>query len=218
MMIRYGIVALDFDGVLVKQESAWWTLHQAFGTYNESKANLRAYEKGEIRYREFMRRDITLWGRRTLADVKDILLKYDLNPQAKTFIDEIKKDGRKVVVVSAGIDLLVSDVAKKLGINQFLANGLEVDRNGYLTGNGIFRVDLNRKDRALKKLIRQEGGKLSEVAAVGDSKYDLEFLRAAGLGIGFGDPGKSNDLNKVADGWAKNLMEIPKIIKGTEKA
>jgi phosphoserine phosphatase len=216
--MRYNIIALDFDGVLVKQESAWWTLHQAFGTYKESKANLRAYRKGEIHYVEFMRRDITLWGRRTLADVKDILLKYNLNPQAKTFIDGIKKDGRKIVVVSAGIDLLVGDVAKQLGINQFLANGLEADRNGYLTGNGIFRVDLNRKDLALKKLITQEGGKLSEVAAVGDSKYDLEFLRAAGLGIGFGDPRKSNDLNKVAVGWAKNLMEIPKIIKSIEKA
>lgn len=214
--MRYNIVALDFDGVLVKQESAWWTLHKAFGSYNESKSNLRAYEKGKIDYVEFMRRDIDLWGKRSLGDVKDILVRYDLNRQAQSFVKLLKKEKRQIVVVSAGIDLLVGDVANRLGIECFLANGLEADHNGYLTGNGIFRVDLKRKDLALKTMIRQQGGKMSEVVAVGDSKYDRHFLRAAGLGIGFGDPGKSNDLSKVADGWAEKLMEIPKIIKTNE--
>ena len=215
--MAYNIVALDFDGVLVKQESAWWTLHIEFGTYQESKFNLGAYENGEIGYGEFMKRDISLWGRRTVGEVKDILLKYDLNPQAKSFIDELKKDGRKVVVVSAGIDLLVADAANKLGIKQFVANGLEADRNGYLTGSGIVRVDLMRKDLALKELIEREGGNLSEVAAVGDSKYDLAFLEASGLGIGFGEQSKSKALDKVADAWTEKLMEIPQIIKNLEQ-
>jgi phosphoserine phosphatase len=216
--MRYKIVALDFDGVLVKQLSAWWTLHIKFGTYEESRSNLSAYEKGQIGYGEFMKRDISLWGRRSLNEVKDVLLKYDLNPHAKSCIDELKRDGRKVVVVSAGIDLLVGDAAKKLGIEQFLANGLETDPNGYLTGSGIFKVDLKRKDLALKGLIEREGGNLSEVAAVGDSKYDLKFLQAAGLGIGFGDRSKSKELDEVADAWTEKLMEIPKIIKTLEKS
>ena len=215
--VRYNIVALDFDGVLVKQVSAWWTLHKAFGTYEESKSNLSAYEKGEIAYSEFMKRDISLWGKRTLTEVKDVLLEYDLSPQAKNFIDELKKDCRKVVVVSAGIDLLVGDAAKKLDIKHFLANGLETDRNGYLSGRGIFRVDLIRKDLALKELIEREGGKLSEVAAVGDSRYDFEFLQATGLAIGFGDRSNSKELDKVADAWAEKLMEIPEIIKRFER-
>jgi phosphoserine phosphatase len=215
--MRYNIVALDFDGVLVKQESAWWTVHKAFGTYNESKPNLRAYEEGDIDYVEFMKRDIALWGKRQLEEVKDILLKYDLNPQAESFIKLLRTQGRKVVVVSAGIDLLVEDVARRLGIERFLANGLEADHKGQLTGNGIFRVDLNRKDLALKKMVVQQNGKMTDVVAVGDSKYDLHFLRTAGLGIGFGDPGESNDLHEVADGWAKKLMDIPKIIKKFEK-
>src|SRR5438094_9038265 len=85
--MRYNIVALDFDGVLVRQVSAWWTVHKAFGTYQESKSNLSAYERGEIGYGEFMKRDISLWGKRTLTEVKDVLFKYDLSPQAKRFID-----------------------------------------------------------------------------------------------------------------------------------
>lgn len=176
------------------------------------------YEKGRIGYTEFMRRDITLWGKRNLEEVKDVLLRYDLNPQAQSFLKLLRKEKRHVVVVSAGIDLLVRDVAHRLGIEGFLANGLEVDREGYLTGNGIFRVDLKRKDLALRKVIEQQGGKMSEVVAVGDSKYDLHFLRAAGLGIGFGDSSKSNILDQVADGWAAKLMEIPTIIKTREKA
>jgi len=109
-------------------------------------------------------------------------------------------------------------VAEKLGIKDFLANGLEADRNDYLTGNGIFRVDLKRKDLALKQMIGQQAGKMIEVVAVGDSKYDLHFIRAAGLGIGFGDGVKANDLNEVADEWAEKLMEIPKIITKAETA
>ena len=60
--MRFKLVAFDLDGVLVKEPSAWWSLHRAFGTYGASKENLMAYEAGQIEYPEFMRRDIRLWG------------------------------------------------------------------------------------------------------------------------------------------------------------
>ena len=60
---------------------------------------------------------------------------------------------------------------------------LALDQQGYLTGEGVFRVDLNRKDVALRLLCHGMGIELKECVSIGDSKFDIEFLKSAGMGI-----------------------------------
>jgi phosphoserine phosphatase len=75
----FKVVVFDLDGVLVEEPSAWWTLHHAFSTYEASKENLNAYNRGIIDYPEFMRRDISLWGSRNIEEIGAILLKGTSN-------------------------------------------------------------------------------------------------------------------------------------------
>ena len=181
--MRIKLIAFDLDGVLVDEPSAWWTLHQAFGTYEKSKKNLRAYEAGNIDYPEFMRRDIRLWGTRTLQEVEAILHNFTLARAASETCNALRRRGYQLAIVSAGIDILARAVAEELGIEHWVANGLKADAQGFLTGEGVFRVDLLEKHRSLESLVRPLSLTLSDVAAVGDSKYDIPLIQACGTGI-----------------------------------
>jgi phosphoserine phosphatase len=209
--MKCRVVAFDLDGVLVEEVSAWVTVHLAFGVSEKARENLRAYESGRIDYEEFMRRDIALWGRRTIEEIRDVLGHYTLPEGARTAVDGLKADGREVVVVSAGIDVLTALVCEDLGIPRWTANGLGVDASGVLTGEGIMRVELLRKDLALAALLLPMGIDMRAVVAVGDSKYDLPLVRACGRGIAFLPSGLGDRV--VGCGVATDLREIRDIVR-----
>lgn len=215
---RLGLVVLDFDGVLVKQPSAWGTLHEAFGTEEAARRNFREFERGEFDYVEFMRRDISLWGRRSYEEIRQVLLRYDLEPEAESVIAAWRREGRRVAIISSGIDILVGEVARRLGIECFVANGLETDAHGNLTGNGILRVDLGRKDVALRRVADSLGCPLEHIVSVGDSPFDLPVLRASGLGIGYGDRTRIGPLSGLVDAWADTFEDISRIIREFERS
>ncbi len=176
------IVAFDFDGTLSQSDGSWRKLHRYFGTKEMSRINLGLYEKGAIDYPEFMRRDIASWPNNLrISRVRAILSdRFQMDPDAGPVISEIKKRGLKVAIISAGLDILVSKKGEELGADHVLANGLEIDENGVLTGEGIFRVDLIRKDLALISLLDRIGLTADQCLSVGDSKYDSNFLTASG--------------------------------------
>jgi phosphoserine phosphatase len=202
--LKFKLVVFDLDGVLVNEPSAWWTLHHAFGTFEASKENLRAYEAGIIDYPEFMRRDIHLWGMRSIIEVESALHNFTLSEDALEVCDILRTRGYQTAILSAGIDIIARTVSDKLGIEYWIANGLEVDAKGLLTGEGIFRVDLKEKEIALKKLVGALGVAFSDVAAVGDSKYDLSFMQACGVGIAL----VRCDLCEESQPWAKVFHRI----------
>jgi len=212
--MRFKLIAFDLDGVLVKEPSSWWTLHKAFGTYEASRENLHSYEAGKIDYPEFMRRDIHLWGQRNIREVEAILQDFNLTQGASETCDILRQLGYKLAIVSAGIDILTRVVSKKLEIKHWIANGLEVDTEGVLTGEGVFRVDLMEKHVALKKLISPLGITLIESVAVGDSKYDIPFMRACSAGIAFARGGICEGCNPCVESCQKiySLKELPDVL------
>ncbi len=201
------IVAFDFDGTLSQNGSSWRRLHRYFGTKEKSRINLELYEKGEIDYKEFMRRDISTWPNDLhISRVREIVsVGFQLKPDAGPVISEIKKRGLKVAIISAGLDVLISKIGGELGADHVIANGLETDGEGVLTGEGIFRVDLIRKDLALLALLDGIGLTADQCLSVGDSKYDSNFLTASGLSAAIqGD----EELEKVATYVLTRLTDI----------
>ena len=124
---------------------------------------------------------------------------------ARKVVSTLRKRGYEIGIVSTGIDLLVNNVASRAGIDITVANGLETGSAGLLTGHGIFRVDLLRKDIALRRMLRERGYALNQCIAVGDSRYDTRFLKAAGLGIAIGG---DEEAKKAADLVVSELVEI----------
>ena len=89
----------------------------------------------------------------------------------------------KTALVTSGIDILARDVARDLQMDYLIANGLRFSRRGVLLPTGVGRVDPTRKDRTYLKLLAKAGVRASETIAVGDTLYDLAFLKSAGLGF-----------------------------------
>jgi phosphoserine phosphatase len=90
---------------------------------------------------------------------------------------------------------------------------------GHVLERGGFMSDLKEKEKALSELIKPLGTSLSDVVGVGDSKYDVSFMRACGAGVAFVKSGSSERTHSWARGWIriKTLRELPKALSMIEE-
>jgi phosphoserine phosphatase len=178
------LAGFDMDGTVLEHNSSWVAIHQHYGTTKKAAASLRLYTEGKIDYREFMRRDIRSWPRSVTKDkLANILSGYKIRREAPSTFTELRSRGIKTALVTSGIDILAKNVADELEIDYWIANGLRFDKNGILLPEGVGRVDPTRKDIAYKKLLSKVGIPSKSTIAVGDTVYDLAFLKSAALGF-----------------------------------
>jgi phosphoserine phosphatase len=188
------VAGFDMDGTLLEENSSWVALHKHFGTSHLGDASLKLYTEGKIDYEEFMRRDIAAWPEVvTKQEVESILSRYKVRREAPETIRELKRLHIESALVTSGIDMLAGKVAEELGIRFWVANGLRFDGRGRLLPHGIPRVDPTRKDLAYLKLLRGLGVRPKETIAIGDTIYDLAFLKSARLGFMLAHTTRVND-------------------------
>jgi phosphoserine phosphatase len=181
------LVALDMDGTLVDVPSSWRVVHDHFDDHNDE--GLRRFLANEIDDEEFIRMDIRVWWKHAPAlsidDLERILAPVPLMPGAAELIRGIHALGARTAIVSGGLDVLARRVAGELGIEVALANGVRVDANGFLTGEGIVRVPIHGKERVLAALQSQLGVTPEETASVGNSEIDAGLFRRSRVGVAF---------------------------------
>jgi len=184
---RFDLVAFDMDGVLVDYLSSWTWVHDRFGVSNEE--SVISFMDGEIDDLEFMRRDIGLWMRHRpglcLPEVDRELSGLPINPGIGDTLQELRDRGTKTVIISGGLDLIASKLAAQYGFDAQWSNGLATDAEGRLTGEGVLRVELCNKYKALKEAQEMFGAVPERTAAVGNSSIDVSMFKRAGLGIAF---------------------------------
>jgi phosphoserine phosphatase len=181
------LVIFDCDGVLADADSSWEFVHRAFGTNNSS--SLLAYLQGEFDDWEFIRRDVRLWTTGTekvpSSKIRAILDRIPVMTGAAETVSALKARGIRTAIVSAGMNMLTDRVARETGVDINLSNGVLVDKDGYLTGEGFVNVLVKDKGSAVRKLIHELGFKKSECAAVGDRGIDCGMFEHVGLKIAF---------------------------------
>ena len=184
MTFEVKLAAFDLDGTVLEHNSSWVAIHRHFGTEHMGAASLRLYTEGKIDYREFMMRDISSWPKGvSRSEITGVLSDYKLRREAPGVFEELRSRGIRTALVTSGIDILAKRVAKELQIDYWLANGLRFDRDGRLMPKGVGRVDPTRKDLAYQRLLKKAGIPSKRTIAVGDTIYDLAFLKSAGLGF-----------------------------------
>lgn len=207
---KVELVMFDMDGVLTDIVSSWKYIHDYFNTSNERSVN--DYLKGNIDDMEFIRRDASLWKENGKSIKKDklveILSDVPLMKGAEKCINYLSKNNIKTAIVSAGLDILADRVAKELGIDYVLANGIRTDTEGYLNGKGILGVKLMYKDKAVKSFAKKNKIPLERIVSVGNSCFDIPMFEITGLSIAF-NPG-DECTKKAADisVESKDLSEI----------
>ena len=183
----FDLVAFDMDGVLVDYSSCWTWVHHYFGVDNEPA--LLSFVQGEIDDREFMRRDIALWRERNpkldIEGLRCILEPLPFNEGIGETVAALREQGIKAVIVSGGLDIVAERIAERYGFDDFIANGVESDQSGRLTGEGILRVELLNKKLALEAFLAKYSVRKERAACVGDSFIDIPMFKACGMSIAF---------------------------------
>jgi HAD superfamily PSPase-like hydrolase len=200
-------VVFDMDGTLIT-ESSWQLLHHHFHADSEGvRQNREAYFSEHIDYETWMERDILLWNTPTLEDIQRGFTSFTLEPFADVVVARLKARGVVPCIVSSGIDILAKKVGKSLGIeSQFIFANTFTVVNGTL--KGICRVEPTSKDEIVNQFAHQLSLPLSEVAAVGDTAFDVSLFK--GIDLKFAYNPKDPVIADAADFVIDDLREILK--------
>ncbi len=208
-MATYELVAFDMDGVLVDMISSWHHVHECLGTDNTATAE--AYRNGHIDSQEFMDRDLALWRQQhiTHGHISHIFHNIDTIPGVHETMEQLSSADITTAIISGGLDLLAQRIAKTVGIDHVLANGISPDMQ-----RGILRVPPKQKDNTLQNLASRLAIGTDSIASVGNSRYDVAMFRVSGLGIAFNPC--DDDVVKAADVTIqeKDLTRILEYILG----
>ena len=195
-MANLKIVFFDVDGVLVPVRSSWGYLHRYFGVEEEAERAARDFIEGRIDYAEWMRRDTELWvkaagGALHRSRLAEILSGIPLTPGARELVAWLHRAGIRVVLLSAGVEVLVARVAREVGADAWVSPRLWFDKRGFLVPGGSPYVTPGRGPRSkgalARRLAQLYGADLSETAFVGDSRWDRDAMEAVGHPIAYGD-------------------------------
>jgi len=217
---KVGVLAFDMDGVLIVEKSSWSVLHEYFGSKAivDEAGDARRFERGEITYLEWMRRDteamVRVAGRCITRDeILDALLgRVTIRDSARAVMELARGYGIVTAVVSGGVHVLAEYVAKELGMDMAFANKLIFNEDGCLVPGGEEVVNPLRKGDVLQRISKATGVPLSRFMYVGDSAWDVSAFRYVGYPVflkGGEDPPDLNGLVVIND-----LSELITLLKG----
>ncbi|MEM1566289.1 MAG: phosphoserine phosphatase SerB [Candidatus Bathyarchaeia archaeon] len=189
------LVAIDFDGVLVKGEYLL-ELAKIAGKNDEIERITKDGIEGRISWKESLIKRIELLKGVEYEKCVKAAEKLEIRQGAKEFLDSLRKLGEvKVGVITGCFDIAVNPIKEKLGLDFAITNEL-IFNSGKLAGVKIM-VDTN-KDEHMERIAKQYGVEMENVIAIGDGANDINMLRKAGLGIAFNPTQVVKECSKIS--------------------
>jgi len=177
------LLAIDMDSTLITIECI-----DEIGALLGRKAEIAAITedamRGEIPYAESLARRVAL-----LAGLEEAALEkvyrdtLALSPGAERLIEACRSRGIRTLLVSGGFTFFTERVQARLGIDEALANELEIV-GGKLSGRlrGAI-VDAAAKAGRFREVAERLGLSKSQTLAVGDGANDLAMMAEAGVSV-----------------------------------
>jgi phosphatidylglycerophosphatase C len=191
------VAAFDLDGTLTRRDTLLPFLLRACGPAATWRAVLgvslllvRALAGGE-------RRDVAkeallvrlLAGRpaAVLAEVAEsfadeVTASGQLRPEMIERVEEHRRSGHELVIVSASPELYVAPLGRRLGFDAMLGTRLETDAEGRLTGR-LLGPNCRGEEKVVRLREWLGGDEGTELFAYGDSRGDREMLALARTGV-----------------------------------
>lgn len=218
-MRKYDLVCFDMDGVLTDIRSSWHWMHLCLDVDNEE--SYRAFCNGEIDEKEFMRRDIALWKRAMPGIGTREIVKFMRDLPLIGGIQEtvacLKADGLRCVIISGGMDIAAKMITDEFGFDDYIADGLEYDALGNLTGEGIMRVNLKDKGIWVREYIRRYETVPERTVSIGNSHTDIPMFKNSGMSIAFNPIDPMTEEAATHTVRSKNIADILDLIIGSDE-
>ena len=152
-----------------------------------AQAYYRAFGAAEDqleRIKEELSHLVTGWDRQEVLDLVEETVHEVIAPmvyaEALALVDNHRKKGHRVVVVSASPEEIVRPLCTYLAIDEVIATRSEVDGDGRYTGEIEFYAYGPQKAEAIRELAEREGIDLEGSYAYSDSATDLPMLESVG--------------------------------------
>ena len=178
------IVVCDVDSTLINDEVID-LLADAAGTHAEVSALTERAMRGEIDFAESLTQRVATLRGTSAKVLDDVLLAVTLTKGARQLVHAVHEAGGYIIAVSGGFHEILNPIATHLGLDAWVANGLEVI-DGVFTGrtHGPL-IDAAAKANFLTAYAKKKRIPLSNTIAVGDGSNDLAMMNIAGLSVGF---------------------------------
>ncbi len=184
---KYDLAIFDMDGTLTKVNSSWRYILDEFG--GDNSETYRQWVNCEIDEAEFMRRDIALWKQAkpdvSALDIAKMMRNLPLIDGIQETVAALHYNKIKCAICSGGILSAAKMIADEFGFDYYIADDLETDADGRLTGEGIKHVDLRDKGKTAKDIMEMFGVKGERTITVGNSFGDISMFELSGLSIAF---------------------------------
>jgi phosphoserine phosphatase len=179
------LLAMDMDSTLITIEC----IDELGGYLNLKKQISDITEqamRGAIDFPESLRRRVALLAgldEEVLQDVYDEKLR--LSPGSGQLIEQSKRHGIKLLLVSGGFTFFTERLKERLGLDETLSNVLEID-NGKLSGRVLGPiVDADAKAAKFRQMAQRLGAVRGQTVAIGDGANDLRMMAEAGTSIAY---------------------------------
>ena len=218
-MPDYDLVCFDMDGVLTRVRSSWCWIHECFEVDNE--ATYQAYINQEIDEMEFMRRDIALWtAKKPDVTEREIAVMFRDMPiigGIQETVACLRDNGIRCVIVSGGIDLAAAMLAREFGFDDYVADKLETNPDGTLTGEGRLVVDLKDKGVNVRDFIAKYGTTKERTVSIGNSFTDIPMFKNSGMSIAFNPTDPYTEEAATHTVRSENIADVLDLILGDER-
>lgn len=217
-MTQYKLVCFDLDGTLIENvKFSWQIFHDYFQTDSHKREDARnKFFSGQISYMEWAEHDMNMWKEKnaTKDEFFRAISHIKLMDGAIEALNELKKNGLKLAIISGSINILLEKVIPNYGeiFDDVFLSRIYFDDKGNILRMKVTEYDVEKKAEALKLIAKRENISLKECVFVGDYLNDIKVIQEAGLGIAFNC--QEDKLKEVADVVIdkKDLREILKYI------